>query len=661
MADAPTLNTARAREAAGDLAGADAIYRALHNPNIADPALLIGWSRLRRRLGDQQNAAAMLQAAERAGGGPSVLVDMAGLLLDQGRADDATPLLRRAAQAGRGPALDFEVARWESAHGRHEQAATLFRALMKQDPKQVAPRFGYARSQIALNRLADAETAYTALLHREPSNMQAMVELAGLLARQNRFSDALAVYDRMETAGADVVHEISQIALAVMFLCIWDNRDALLDRVAARVAREKPCILETSALLAGRDDPALHRQLGNRLAGAMRMVSAQRERPAPRSVGPADRKLRVGYLCGTFNQHTVGLQFAGVLEAHDRDRFDIIAYDYSPEDGSAVRARIKQAFPTWVDISKIGPAAAAQRIAADQIDVLVELNGYTERTRTEIIVLRPAPIQVNLLGYPGTLAGDWIDYVIADATVLPEAEYVHWTEQPVLMPATCIPNDRTRPTPEPETDRFAQELPADGVVFAAFTNPFRITPEIFAAWMDILRAVPGSALWLFEANTTMAANLRAAAKGHDIDPSRLVFAPSVSVEQHIARHGCADLFLDTFPSSAHTAVADALWAGLPAITCAGRGWPSRTGASLLHAAKLPDLITHSLEAYTALAISLAADPALRSSLRTHLLKARDTTPLFDAEQFARGLESAYTTMAERARAGAPAELINIEK
>ena len=532
---------------------------------------------------------------------------------------------------------------------------------MKQDPKQVAPRLFYARSQIALNRLADAETAYTALLHREPAHLLALGELAGLMARQNRFADALALYDRMEAAGAEVVHEISQIALAVMFLCIWDNRTALLDRLAARVARETPCLLETTALLSGRDDPALHRQIGDRLAGAMRIVSAQRERSAPRNVGPADRKLRVGYLCGTFTQHTIGIQFAGVLEAHDRDRFEIIAYDYSPEDGSAVRARIKQAFPTWVDISRIGPAAAAQRIAADEIDVLVDLNGYTERTRTEIIALRPAPIQVNFLGYPGTQAGDWTDYVIADATVLPAAEYVHWTEQPVLMPSTCVPNDRMRPTPEPETDRFTQELPADGVVFAAFTNPFRISPEIFAAWMDILRAVPGSALWLFEANTTMAANLRAEAQRHEIDPKRLVFAPSVSLEQHIARHACADLFLDTAPSSAHTAIADALWAGLPAITCAGRGWPSRTGASLLHTAKLPDLVTHSLEAYTSLAISLAGDPALRASLRAHLLKARDTTPLFDAEQFARGLESAYTAMAERARAGEPAEPITIEK
>jgi predicted O-linked N-acetylglucosamine transferase (SPINDLY family) len=660
MSDAPTLNTARAREAAGDLAGADAIYRALHNPNVADPALLIGWSRLRRRIGDQQNAAAMLQAADRAGGGPAVLVDMAGLLLDQGRADDATPLLRRAAQAGRGPALDFEMARWEAAHGRHEQAASLYRALMKHDPRQLAPRLGYARSQVALNRAAEAETAYTSLLQRDPANQLALAELAALLARQNRFADALALYDRLEAAGAEIVHELSQIALATMFLCSWDSRETLLDRLATRVAREIPCVMDTTALLAGRDDPALHRQMGDRMAGAMRAVSARRERPAPRTVGPADRKLRVGYLCGSFTQHTIGVQLAGALQAHDRDRFEFTAYDYSPEDGSPVRARIKAAFETWVDISTIGPVAAAQRIAADEIDVLVDLNGYTQGTRSEIIALRPAPIQVNFLGYPATQAGDWTDYVIADATVLPDTEYAHWTEQPVLMPATCIPNDRTRPTPEPETDRFAQGLPADGMVFAAFTNPFRISPESFAAWMKILHFVPGSVLWLFEANTAMAANLRAAAQSHEIDPNRLVFAPGIALEQHIARHGCADLFLDTWPSNAHTAVADALWAGLPAITCAGRGWPSRTSASLLHAAKLPDLITHSLETYTALAISLAGDPSLRASLGTHLFKARDTAPIFDAEQFARGLESAYTAMAEQARAGEPIKRIEVK-
>jgi protein O-GlcNAc transferase len=661
MPDAPTLNTARAREAEGDLAGAEAVYRALHNPNIADPALLIGWSRLRRRLGDQQNAAAMLQAADRAGGGPAVLVDMAGLLLDQGRADDATPLLQRAAQAGRGPALDFEVARWESAHGRHEQAATLYRALMKHDPKQLAPRLGYARCQVALNRPAEAETAYTSLLQRDPKNLQALAEFAALQARQNRFAQAVALYDRMEAAGSDVVHELSQIALAQMFLCIWDGREALLDRLAARVRNPKPCIMDTTALLAGRDDPELHRQMGERMAGALQAVSARRERPAPRPVGPADRKLRIGYLCGSFTQHTIGMQLAGVLEAHDRDRFELTAYDYSPEDSSLVRARIKAAFQTWVDISAIGPVTAAQRIVADEIDVLVDLNGYTQGTRSEIIVLRPAPIQVNFLGYPATQAGEWTDYVIADTTVLPDTEFANWTEQPVLMPYSCIPNDRTRPAPEPEIDRFAQGLPAEAVVFAAFTNPFRISPEIFTAWMDILRAVPGSALWLFEANTVMAANLRTAAQGHGIDPDRLVLAPAIALEQHIARHACADLFLDTFPSSAHTAVADALWAGLPAITYAGSAWPSRTGASLLRAAKLPDLVTHSLEAYTSLAISLAGDPNLRTSLRTHLLKARDAAPIFDAEQFARGLESAYTTMAERARAGESAKPINIEK
>ena len=645
MSDAPTLNTARAREAAGDFSGADAIYRALHNPAVADPAVLIGWSRLRRRIGDQQNAAAMLQAAERAGGGPAVLVDMAGLLLDQGRADDATPLLRRAAQAGRGPALDFEMARWETAHGRHEQAAALYRALMKHDPKQLAPRLGYARSQVALNRPAEAETAYTSLLQRDPANLQALGELAALRARQNRFAEALGLYDRMEAAGSDIVHELSQITLASMFLCIWNDREALLNRLAARMALPKPCITDTAALLAGRDDPALHKQIGEHLAGAMQAVSARRERPQPRTVGPADRKLRVGYLCGSFTQHTIGMQLTGVLEAHDRDRFALTAYDYSPEDGSAIRGRIKAAFDNWVDVSTVGPVAVAQRIATDEIDVLVDLNGYTQGTRSEIIVLRPAPIQVNFLGYPGTQAGDWTDYVIADTTVLPDTEYANWTEQPVLMPDSCIPNDRTRPAPEPETDRFAQGLPVDGMVFAAFTNPFRISPEIFSAWMDILRGVPGSVLWLFEANTAMAPNLRAAAQSNDIDPNRLVVAPAIALEQHIARHGCADLFLDTFPSSAHTAIADALWAGLPAITCAGQSWPSRTGASLLRAAKLADLITHSLETYTALAISLAGDPTLRTSLRTHLLKARDTAPLFDAEQFARGLESAYLTMA----------------
>jgi predicted O-linked N-acetylglucosamine transferase (SPINDLY family) len=264
------------------------------------------------------------------------------------------------------------------------------------------------------------------------------------------------------------------------------------------------------------------------------------------------------------------------------------------------------------------------------------------------MALRPAPVQVNFLGYVGTQAGDWIDYIIADATVLPPEQEIHFAEQPVRLPFSCYPSDRFRPTPAPDTDRAAHGLPTQGTVFACFNNPFKIAPAVFGAWLDILRRAEGSVLWLYEGNPMVGANLRAAAKQAGIDPARLIFAQPATLEAHIARHGCADLFLDTMPYGAHTTALDALWAGLPLLTCAGESWASRVGASLLRAVGLPQLITTNLPAYTELALTLTADPVFLQSLRTHLVQARQTSPLFDAAAFARALEDGYRQMAAKA-------------
>jgi predicted O-linked N-acetylglucosamine transferase (SPINDLY family) len=645
---APTLDAARARADAGDLAGADAMFRGLYNPVAPDVRLLIDWSRVRRRAGDAQGAMGMLQTAQRAGGGGAVALEMASLLLDLGRADDATPLLRQAASSGRGAGLDFETARWEAAHRRFDRAAALFRALVKAEPRHVLARLGYARVTRDAGRIAEAEAAYVALLNRVPEHQAALDELGYLYGMQRKFADALAIYDRLGRTGVDVSRPLSQIALGMMHMCDWSQRDALAARLAARMARPEPCVIETYALLGGVDDPGLHRLMGERFAGALRTVSEGRARPAARGVGEAGRRLRVGYVSGDFNQHATSLLLAGVIEAHDRSRFEVFAYDYSAEDGSATRARMRAAFEHFVSIGQDGPVAAAARIAADGIDVLVDLKGYTERSRSEIFVLRPAPVQVNFLGYVGTQGADWIDYVIADETVLPEAEYANWVETPVLMPASYYPNDRGRPVPVADTDRAAQGLPETGLVFCCFNNPFKISPEIFAVWMGLLRDVPGSVLWLYEGNGFVAGNLRAAAA--DL-ADRLVFAKPATLAAHLARHGCADVFLDTLPYGAHTTGADALWAGVPMVTCLGRSFASRVGASLVRAAGCPELVCGSLGQYAALARALAEDAGRRGALRERLIAARQTAPLFDAEAYARALERAYMLMAERARTG----------
>jgi len=652
----PTLDDARACEAQGDWPGADAVYRSLYNPAAPDAGLLIAWSRLRRRAGDAEGALNMLQLAGRAGGGGAAALDTASLLLDLGRAEQATPFLREAATAGRGAALEYESARWEAAHRRFDRAAAQFRALVKADPRHVPARLGYARAVRDAGQFSEAEAAYTALLKWAPLHAAALAELAYLHGMQRKFGAALDLYDRLEQAGAEVTREVSQVALGMMHMCDWSRRNAVLGRLAARMDRPEPCILETYALLAGVDDPVLHRKMGERFAGVLRRVREKRLRPASRRVAPPGQRLRIGYLSGDFSQHATSLLLAGVVESHDRARFEVFAYDYSTEDGSAMRARMKGAFEHFRIIEKEGPANAAARIAADGIDILVDLKGYTERTRSEIVALRPAPVQVNFLGYVGTQAGDWIDYIIADETVLPAEEYANWAETPVLMPASYYPNDRGRPAPAPDTDRAAHGLPAHGVVFCCFNNPFKISPEIFAVWMQLLRDVPDSVLWLYEGNEFMAANLRAAAGALS---GRLHFARPATLQAHLARHGCADVFLDTVPYGAHTTGADALWAGVPMVTCLGRSFASRVGASLLRAVGLPELVCASLDQYAALARDLAGDAARRDELRARLIEARDASPLFDAIGFCRALESAYVSMADRARAGEAPAVIKV--
>jgi predicted O-linked N-acetylglucosamine transferase (SPINDLY family) len=647
-AEPPSLAAARAREAAGDPKGADAIYAALYNQQAPDPAMMIAWSRLRRRVGDAQNASTMLEVASRAGGGAPVLIEMASMMIDQGRAEQAGALLRQAATAGRSIGLDYEAARWEAARGRLAEAAALFRAVVKAEPRHMEARYGLARTLVLLGQPAEAEGAYSAMLKRDPGNPRLMSELAYLYGTQRRFAQALELYERLGETGLELVREFSQVALGMMHVADWSAREHLTAKLAARMATGRPAIFEPFALLAATDDPALHRRMAETYAAALRAASLNRERPAPRalSLDVGNRRLRIGYLCGDFMQHATGLLIAGVIEAHDRDAFELFAYDYSPEDGSPTRARLVAAFEHFVRLGDESPSASAARIAADDIDILVDLKGYTERSRTEILTLRPAPIQAAFLGYPGTQGAEWVDFIIADAAVLPPEQEIHYAEQPVRLPFSCYPSDRGRPTPAPDTDRAAHGLPAEGMVFACFNNPFKIAPAVFGAWMEILRRAEGSVLWLYEGNPLVGTNLRAAAKQAGIDPARLIFAQPATLEAHIARHGCADLFLDTAPYGAHTTALDALWAGLPLLTCAGESWASRVGASLLHAVGLPQLVTTNLTAYTELALTLAADRVFLQSLRTHLVQARQTSPLFDAVAFARALERGYRQMVE---------------
>jgi predicted O-linked N-acetylglucosamine transferase (SPINDLY family) len=371
-------------------------------------------------------------------------------------------------------------------------------------------------------------------------------------------------------------------------------------------------------------------------------------------------KIRLAYLSADFRDHAVAQVMAELLERHDRSRFEVMGISFGPDDGSEMRARLQRAFDEFIDVRAERDGDIARLLHGREVDIAVDLMGYTLHSRPEILGFRPAPIQVNYLGYPGTLGADFIDYVIADPVVLPFDQQPFYTEHIVHLPDCYLPYDTGRKIAEGTQSRRDAGLPEQGFVFCSFNNSFKIMEPMFSVWMRLLHQVDGSVLWLRRTDPHAEANLCSEARARGVDPARLVFADRCdNLEDHLARHRLADLFLDTLPYNAHSTTSDALWAGLPVLTCRGRAFAGRVAASLLQAVGLPELVTETLADYEALALRLARDPTLLAEIRAKLAHGRQTQPLFDADRFRRHVESAYATMWETWQRGEPPRSFNV--
>ena len=361
-------------------------------------------------------------------------------------------------------------------------------------------------------------------------------------------------------------------------------------------------------------------------------------------------KIHIGYLCGEFRHQATSLLMTRVWEMHDKSKFEIFAFDNGWDDGSEYRQRIVKAFTKIFDISKISDLDVVKLIQENEIDILVNLNGFFGEARQRVFSYKPAPIQVNYLGFPGTIGINYMDYIIADKVVIPEESKDHYIEKIAYLPNSYQANDDQRKISDRKFSKTQLGLPEDAIVFACFNNNYKITPPIFDSWMRILSIVQGSVLWLLADNSIAKNNLIREAIARGIDSSKLIFAERMPIEEHLARHDLADLFLDTLPYNAHTTCSDALWAGLPVLTLIGNAFPSRVAASLLTAINLPELITNSQEEYEALAIELAMNPKKLADIKLRLANNRLTAPLFDTPLFTKNLESAYIKMYERYQA-----------
>lgn len=559
--------------------------------------------------------------------------------------------------------------------GRMGDAIASYSRVLGLDPRAMRVRQNRAEMLWQMHRFAEALTDVVAILREEPENADLWRMRAGLLRALGRVDEALAACAKAAAcAPSDAANwmewgtflwlernallearEKIERAVALdpnlpyaqgfllhlkLMACDWNGLADAQARIDAGV-REGRQVVEPFAYLAVSTSPA-------DLRTCAELMVAQLHPPAPPVARPPRgprAKIRLGYLSGEFYEQATAHLAAGLYERHDRDRFEVIALDNGPDDGSPMRARLLAAFDRHIGITTMPDQAAAARIAAEGIDILISLNGLFGRHRTSLLAMRPAPLQVSYLGFPGTMGAPYIDYLIADRIVVPHGEERFYCEQVVRLPHSYQINDDSRAI-APSPSRAACGLPEAGFVFCNFNNAWKHTPQMLATWLRLLAQVEGSVLWLLESNPIAPQALRRAAAEAGIAPERLVFSPFVPAAQNMARLALADLALDSLPVGAHTGASDLLWAGVPLLTCRGTAFSGRVGASLLAAVGLPELVTESLEDYEALALKLAREPHALAALRTKLAANRTITPLFDTAATTRALEAAYARMWE---------------
>jgi protein O-GlcNAc transferase len=686
------LDRAIGHHQAGQLSEAERLYADIlkTDPGDFDAGHLLGV--IRYQQGRSAEAVELIAAALKIYPESGRALSNYGLVLSElGRLDEAVEALDQAVAADPGLA-DAHNSRGHALQrlGRNEDALTSFERALALQPNYVEAHNNRGNALHGLRRYADALASYDRALALRPDYPQAHYNRGSALKQLKRSEEALAAFDKALTlrsgyaealfSRGDVLSELKRHDEAVMSyeraIAIWPDHPHALNGLAdtALAVCDWKQVGELSVLLASgiaagtvvvnpftlirlTDDPALHLICAEAFVRD-RIKSA---RPALRDDGRWKHdKIRVAYLSADYHSHATAYLIAELIELHDRSRFETIGVSFGPDDGSAIRKRLTGSFDRFLDVRTKSDREIAALLAALKVDIAVDLKGYTQDSRPDILSFRPAPIQAQWLGYPGTLGADFIDYVIADETVAPGDHTLFYAERIVQLPDCYQVNDRKRAIAEHTSTRRDAGLPETGFVFCCFNNSFKILPPVFDVWMRLLQEVPGSVLWLLQDNAGAEANLRNAAAARGVNPARLVFAARTKLEDHLARHRLADLFLDTLPYNAHTTASDALWAGLPVVTCQGHAFAGRVAASLLNAAGLPELVTHSLADYEALTLRLATNAAALKTIRDKLAQNRLTCPLFDTDRFRRNIEAAYLRMWETWQRGEPARPFRVE-
>lgn len=539
------------------------------------------------------------------------------------------------------------LGRWDAALASYETAIAL-------DPRNAVARYNRGNAFKALGRHAEAIKSYDEALEIVPDYADAWHNRGHALAELRQYGQAVQSYDEALKYRKDIPDLAGTRLNLKMHMCQWQNFNqelaALVDQIdqSRRVCAPFP-------FLALCDDGPRQRKVAEGWI---------QDRDAKRVASPIPKrgkheKIRLGYFSADFWNHPVAYLVAGIFDHHDRSRFEVHAFSSGPDTRDAMRQRLEQRFDHFHDVREKSGKEVVDLARKLEIDIAIDLSGLTKGCRPDLFAARVAPIQVNYLGYPGTMGAGFMDYLIGDPVLTPMEHASFYSEKIITLPNSYQANDNTRQIADKSFSRSELNLPESGFVFCCFNSNYKILPATFDGWMNILKAVPGSVLWLLQGSDQTQDNLRAETQKRGVDASRLVFARNLPVEEHLARQRAADLFLDTLPYNAHTTASDALWAGLPVLTHAGQTFAARVAASLLCAIGLPELVTTSQAEFESLAIELATNPSRLSSVRQKLAQNRLSTPLYDTSLFTRHLESAFESIHARRLAGQPVEHLQV--
>lgn len=538
--------------------------------------------------------------------------------------------------------------------GKMEQALDHIERAARLTPTDANVQYNLANAYRDAGNPERAIAAYRSAIRLRPGHPDALNNLGQLLEQESDYAGAAECCAELQKTAGNFPYLPGRLYRLHTRICNWDNYQDNVTTLLEGIGLSQPVVTPFTLLTTPADRIQQRRNAGL----YARQNYPLQAHPLWSGEVYSHPRIRIAYLSSDFFAHATSYLLAEVLERHDRERFEIFAFSFGHTRHDSLRQRIENGVEHFIDVSDQSDQEIAQTLRQTEIDIAIDLKGYTEACRTGILACRPAPIQINYLGFPGTMGADYIDYIVGDPVLIPPDQEDGYSEKILRLPDSYQPNDPHRAAPVDAPSRSALGLPEKGFVFCCFNNSVKITPAVFDIWMHLLGKVEGSVLWLFEDTPNVVINLRRQAELRGVDGARIIFAPRTSLAEHLARHTHADLFLDTFPFNAHTTASDALLSGLPVVTCAGGTFASRVAASLLRTVGLEELITNDFAAYESLALALALKPERLQAIRQTLLQHRLQSPLFDSARYTRNFEHLLSLAHRRYLQGLPPENID---